>query len=391
MLVPVDEALTRILDATQPITGPAEVVPLPEAGGRVLARSLIAADPHPRFDNSAVDGYALHAEDLARTGGVLRVTMTIASGSLPPGALQSGEAARILTGAPIPPGTAAVVMQEDVDVMQGAIILRGHTPLGANVRTAGADFSAGETLAASGTPIGAGVAGLLASQGVGRPEVFARPKCCIVTTGDEIVPIDAEPAEGQLRDSVSSMLRQMAVVHADSSTVFARDDPDELRTALLGAVDDCHALVIAGGASVGDRDFTTRVVAELGEVDFHGIRMRPGKPLLFGDIRSRPVLALPGNPASAFVCFHLFGIPMLRRMAGWSEPQLTWFSTPFGASHGSETREVIARVRFEDGVAVPVHEQASFGLKSLAAGHALVRLPAETNVRAGDLVHATSL
>ncbi len=134
-----------------------------------------------------------------------------------------------------------------------------------------------------------------------------------------------------------------------------------------------------------------RVVAEIGKIGFHGMSVRPGKPLLFGFINGTPLVGLPGNPASAYVCFHLFDVPLLRRLGGWTLPRHLWFKAPFGAEHEPEARDVFARVWIENGAAIPVFEQASFGLRSLADAQALARLPGGTRVRPGDSVEITLL
>jgi molybdopterin molybdotransferase len=338
-----------------------------------------------------VDGYAIHAADLNRIDRPLRVAFTVVGGSETEFTLQPGTAARILTGARLPAETAAVAMQEDVDTTGNAVTLLAPLEPEEGARRIGADFAAGELLLPARAPIRAGVAGLLASQGVTRPAVMALPRCAVITTGDEIVPPDREPGPGGLRDSVGAMLAHAAGPYAIVATAFTPDDPAKLKHALSDAAEHADAVLIVGGASVGDRDFTARVVAELGRIEFHGINVRPGKPLLFGFVNDKPVIGLPGNPASAFVCFHLFGVPLLRRIGGWSDPHHLWFEAPYGAAHEPESRDFFARVTVRSGRAEPVLEQASFGLRSLGLAHALARLPANAAVREGETVQITLL
>ena len=392
MLTSYEDALERIVASTQAVDRSAEAVSLPEPWPwRVLAEPLKATAGHPRFDNSAVDGYAFHADDLARFGVRFRIEVTVASGAGGPLTLRPGVAARIFTGAPVPIGTAAIAMQEDVDVANGSVTLRMPLTAGDGVRLAGTDFAAGQILLNSGTPISPGVAGLLASQGVTRPCVMALPRCAVITTGDEIVSPGQEPRPGELRDSIGTMLAHAAAPYAQASHSYAPDDPSRLGRQLSSALEQCDAVFVAGGASVGDRDFTGAVVADMGRVLFHGINVRPGKPLLFGIVSGKPVIGLPGNPASSFVCFHLFGIPVLKRMAGWAEPHHLWLEARYGADHEPESRDFFARVTLDGGVAMPVLEQASFGLRSLGAAHALARLQANVAVRKGETVQITML
>jgi len=392
MLLTYEEALGQILGATNSLVGPGERIALGTPGPiRVLADSLVATSDHPRFDNSAVDGYAFNLADLDGVGLSKPVAFTVATGpnECPP--LAPGLSARIFTGARLPTDTAAVAMQEDVDVSDGRVKLREALPVDQGLRRAGTDFRAGDLLLPAGTPINPGVAGLLASQGLTRPHVKALPRCIVITTGDEIVSPECEPGPAELRDSIGAMLTHAGGRYATVSAAFASDDPSRLGKVLAHAAEHADAVFIAGGASVGDRDFTARVVAELGQVEFHGINVRPGKPLLFGHVNGKPVVGLPGNPASAYVCFHLFGVPLVRRLGGWPEPNHHWLEAPYGGTHPAEARDVFARVTLGGGVATPVHEQASFGLKSLGAAQALARLPAGKVVAAGDVVRITLL
>lgn len=392
MLLSYEEALARILKAVEPVHRPGENIPLIQGGPiRVLAKPLVASAGHPRFDNSAVDGYGIHQADLNRVGVHLPIALTAATGTPVPDNLLPGCSARVLTGAAVPEGVAAVVMQEDVRIESGSCVLSEPVSVGANIRRAGADFSTGEVLVEAGTPLTAGVAGILASQGETRPAVTALPKCIIIATGDEIVSPDATPGPGQLRDSIGPMLVRAASSIVIAYSNYVCDDAARLEETLSVSAAHADAIFVAGGASVGDRDFTAKVVDKLGSVEFHGITIRPGKPLLFGHVRGKPVIGLPGNPASAYVCFRLFAQPLLRRLGGWQNPQNTWFPITFGATHAAEAREVFARVAIDNGRAMPIFEQQSFGIKSLGAAHALARLPAGRDVSPGDIVQATLL
>ncbi len=382
-----DEALARILAETAPLGRPVERSGLSGLNGlRVLAEPLFAKDAHPRFNNAAVDGYAFHLDDLEKLGTQLRVAFTAASGATELGDVAPGSVARIYTGAVIPAGTAAVAMQEDVTRDGDFVTISSPVGRNANIRRAGTDFREGEPLLEPGTPLRAGIIGVLASQGVTEPAVFPRPKCTFVSTGDEIVPPEASPGPGQLRNSIGPMLSLASAPYADAANAYSPDDPGRLEAVLELAAAASDAIFVAGGASVGDRDFTAKVVAQLGTVSFHGVRLRPGKPLLFGQVRGKPVIGLPGNPASAFVCFHLFGVPLLRRLGGWKCPGHTWIPVPYAERHSAEQRDVFARVSIVDGAATPILEQSSFGIRALGAADALARLPAGRSLNPGDLV-----
>jgi molybdopterin molybdotransferase len=383
-LITYDEALEKLLATVHPAS--ATTVWRPDARGNlILAEDLVATEPYPRFDNSAVDGYALAAGDGVK-GNELRVEGFVAAGPSESRLATAGTAIRIFTGAPIPSGTNCVVMQEDVTRAGDTISVNESLKTGEHIRRAGSEYVAGDVVANCGQPVNAGVSALLAEQNRQEIQCFDRPALAVITTGDELVAVGGELRRGQIRDSVGPMLARLAENHATVSRVLVGDDPEAIGEAIITAIGSHDAIVISGGASVGDRDFIERVIAKLGQVVFHGVRMRPGKPVLFGLVNGKPVLGLPGNPASAFVCFNLFGVPMLSRMAGLAEPRLAWHRVPFDARHESYGRDVFVRIAFEGGAARPIGEQSSFGLRSLALGQGLARLVAEREVKRGDLV-----
>ncbi len=351
---------------------------LREAQGLTLAADVRARTAHPKFDDAAVDGYAVGCREDSHDGSDLKVARVNAAGSVAGEAIPRGQTVRIFTGAPIPPGTHGLAMQEDVEVNAAAIVLRTEVQEGAHIRRAGSDFVADTVLLKKGDVLGPGALALLASQGVCKVTAFDHPRIGIVTIGDELVALGAKAATNQIYESNGSMLAAQAAF-AGAGLVkrcLLGDTPAELRTRLQELSSECDLIIVSGGASVGDRDFLPSAVAELGEVHFHGVRIRPGKPMLFGQINRVPVFALPGNPASSFVCFELFVAEAIHRLAARRIPAPLWLPVALRTEHTAVERDEFLRCTLTDGVAEPVSNQGSFGLRSLADGDCLVHLPA---------------
>lgn len=311
------EARRRILERAQP--GSVIWVPLELAHGQVLAQEMVGAVDLPLFDNSAMDGYAVRAAE-AVAGARLRVAKLAqpAGGDLGL-VLEPGQAIGIFTGAVIPEGADAVVMQEDVEREGDSILIREGVVEGENIRRRGGDLRAGERLLERGdilTPIRLG---LLASQGIPEVPVHAKPLVQIVTTGDELVDPGAPLLRGEIYNSNSPML-QAAVARAGgvAAAEHALDDPGEIRGTLSRALASADLVVVAGGVSVGARDYVKEVLNELGVItEFWRVRVKPGKPFLFGyHPDGTLVFGLPGNPVSAYVTFTLFVEPVIRRLLG---------------------------------------------------------------------------
>lgn len=318
-LLTVDEALDRILSRIRTLD-PREV-PLLDAVGRTLAVDVVADRDIPPFRNSAMDGYAVRGADVSRAPARLRVIGAVAAGGVPERAVGAGEAMRIMTGAPMPDGADTVVRVEDTDDRTDVVTITEATPTGLSVRQAGEDLARGVTVLEKGTVIRPAEVGVLASLGVSKPTVIARPRVAVLSTGDEIVDITAEPGPGQIRDS--NRYSVGAAIWAASCGPWlrpvVRDTPDALRGALRDAM-SADAIVTSGGVSVGDHDWVKPVVSELGTLEVWAIAIRPGRPLAFallrdGD-RTVPLFGLPGNPVSALLTFELFVRPALLRMSG---------------------------------------------------------------------------
>ncbi|MDO8506556.1 MAG: molybdopterin molybdotransferase MoeA [Candidatus Limnocylindria bacterium] len=318
----VDEALQRILARITPLD--AALVPLLDALGAVLAEDAVADRDVPPFRNSAMDGYAVRGADVASvpdSGTRLRVIGSVAAGAMPEGTVGAGEAMRIMTGAPMPDGADTVVRVEDTDNGTDTVTITRSTPAGLSVRKAGEDMRRGDLVLAKGTVLRPAELGVLGS--IGRPNVrvVRRPNVAVLSTGDELVDITATPGPGQIRDANRYSLA--AAVRATGCAAFelgiARDEESDLRHALGNAAFG-DIVVTSGGVSVGDHDHVKPVVDSMGAMDFWSIAIRPGRPLAFGELRTKrgavPIFGLPGNPVSALLTFELFVRPALLKMAG---------------------------------------------------------------------------
>lgn len=307
----------------------AEPVPLHDALGRVLAADVVSPVSLPPWDNASMDGFAVRAADVAGASAErpreLRVVETIAAGQRGTRIVGAGEAARIMTGAPVPDGADSVVRVEDTDAGAGRVAIRDGRDAGRNIRRRGEDVRAGVRVLSAGTAIGAAHAGVLASVGCGEPLVHRRPRVAILATGDELVALDGFDAvrSGDRIVSSNSYSLDAAVRAAGGIPVslgIAPDDPAALAERLRGAA-GCDLVLTCGGVSVGDFDYTRRVVEALGgELSLWRVRMRPGAPLGYGRLFGAPWLGLPGNPVSALVTFELFARPILRTLAGHRRP-----------------------------------------------------------------------
>ncbi|MGH2449642.1 MAG: molybdopterin molybdotransferase MoeA [Chloroflexota bacterium] len=391
-LLDVEEARRRILEHFHRL--PAERVPLSEALGRVLAESIDAALPLPPFANSSMDGFALRAgcTSNATSGNpfTLSVTETVAAGSARQETLKVGDAARIMTGAPLPPGADAVIPFEEVTERDAAIQVFAPVSEGACVRPAGNDFSAGQRLVDAGLELGAPEIALIAAMGNDSAPVVRRPRVAILSTGDELVAPGEARGPGQIYNSNTPMLwaAVLAAGGLAEALSVAADDVYSLAQA-MSRDEDCDLLLTSGGASVGDFDHVKTVLGEAGQVDFWRVRIRPGKPLIFGKLGKRPVLGLPGNPTSSMVTFEEFARPAIRAMLGAPplRPEIEVIVDEPIDNHGG--RETYARVLLQrDGLefhAVLAGKQDSAMLLPLARADGLLRIPSDrSQVHPGD-------
>lgn len=324
----VDDARRRIIDRCALRQLPIESVPLQAAHGRIIYNDVIAPRDLPPFVNSAMDGFALRSIDLPDVGERrLRIAGTCLAGDSGVVSIGAGECVRITTGAPMPIGADSVVIKERVDDEGVSIVVRAGEHAGANVRPAGEDIRAGEVVMRQGQRIRATRIGALASVGLSRIEACARPKVAIFTTGDELVMPGTECARAQIHNSngfsLAAMLDSCGIASeivsdpgSDMPFRHLRDDRELIRTALLDAADAVDVIVTSGGVSAGEADFLPGLVAELGRIHFWKVRMRPGMPMLFGEIGKALIFCLPGNPVSTIATFLCLVQPALAALQG---------------------------------------------------------------------------
>ncbi len=384
-LLSVEEAQTRILAACRPLSP--EWVPLEEALGRALCEDVVARHTQPPWDNSAMDGYAVRAADTARPGARLRVVEAIYAGHTPTLALGPGEAARIMTGAPVPEGATAVVMQERTRALLGAglgeVEIHEAVQAGANVRPAGEDAQAGEVLLARGSGLGIPEAALLWGQAFTGVSVPRRPRVAILATGDELCRPDAH-RPGLVVDTNSPSLAA-AVRRAGGVPLLvgiARDSLEEVERLLAPAL-EADVVLTSAGMSVGEKDFVRRAFDRLEVVsDFWGVAVKPGKPLAFARRGRTLVFGLPGNPTSSLVAFELFVRPALRRLVGHlevlPEPVLGRTAVELRKRAGlAHYLRVRATFRQGDVWAEPLSTQTSGAVRSASTATHLLHFPME--------------
>ncbi len=319
-MISVEEARKKITDAMPAM--PAEKISLASALGRVLAEDLRARRTQPPKAVSAMDGYAVRSKDVATIPTTLQVVGHVPAGQSYQGVVGRGEAVRIFTGAPLPDGADAIVIQENTEATDGTVeVIDGKAPKGRFVRPAGLDFSEGDLLLKKGSVMTARAIGLAAGMNIPWVSVSRKPRIALLATGDEIV-MPGEPiADNQIVSSnglaLAGFIQAMGGEPVDLG--IAPDSEDTLRT-MAGGARGSDMLVTCGGASVGDHDLVQKVLGDIGlEIDFWRIAMRPGKPLMFGHIGETRMLGLPGNPVSAQVCATLFLGPAIAAMLGVSD------------------------------------------------------------------------
>ncbi len=402
-LVPVEthlDAILAMLPQPEPIA-----LRTADGLGLILAETATCDTTLPADDNSAMDGYALVADDLAAASREhpvrLAVTGEVVAGDAEPPTVARGSCVRIMTGAPVPPGADTVVPVELTLADDDGEHVAFHLPAraGGNIRRAGEDLRPGQQLVAAGRRLAPADVALLTAAGVTSVVCLPQPRVVILSTGDELVPADREPGPGRLRDSNGPMLA--AMVRATGGVPFVTgavpDDHDALVEAFESNLGHADLFVCTGGASAGTRDLLADVVAELGEADAVRVAMRPGMPQVRGRIGSTPVIGLPGNPVSAYVSFEVFVRPALRALQGRRDVHRpTVVARAVEPLHAPPHKRAYLRVRLaRDGAAWtvrPTGAQGSHLISSIAQADGLAIVPESvTEVRVGDEVRVMLL
>jgi molybdopterin molybdotransferase len=382
-LTPVEAARDRILERVSPLA--TERVSVDDALGRVLTEDLKANRTLPPADNSAMDGYAVRSADVARVPATLEIAGRIFPGQAPAFTVGAGQCARIMTGAALPPGADAVVMQEKTKALSATQveILESAAPR-LNVRDAGEDAREGELLLKAGTALGVSELSVLWAQGHANVQVHRRPRVGIVTSGDELVEVGG-PHGGKIYDTNSPALA--ALVRKAGGTArtlgIAPDRLEAVREKIeAGLSSDFDVLIVVAGMSVGERDYVKEVLTQLGvQLDFWRVAMKPGKPLAFGTRGASLVFGLPGNPISAMVTFEIFVRPALRKLQGLSaELPVTSgvLAEPYKKAIGIR-HFVRAHASYEAGrlMVRPLKSQTSGALTSAVGATHLISVPPE--------------
>ena len=371
---------------------------LDDAAGRVLATNLASKVDDPRFDNSAMDGWAVRAADCKAEDTSLSIVGTSKAGGEAPPEVGLDEACRIMTGAPVPEGADAIVMVEDSDEVGDSVRILGPARPG-YIRKRAENLSVGQEAREKGTHLGPAEISLAATMGHGGIEVVVRPKVAVISTGDELVPPGAELSDGQIHESnsfgVAVLIERMGGQAVRYDVVH--DTIDALRTPLDSAASECDAILTSGGVSMGKWDLVRRLMEDEGEISFWRVKIRPGGPPLFGTWKGAPLFGLPGNPVSSHVVFISLIAPWLSQCME-AHPEN-------GPTLGDRVRVKLAegikgapeklcmrRIRIEageDGMTASVHtHQGSGNIHSMVAHNGLTLLPPNTDAEAGDIIDA---
>jgi len=388
-MIKVDEALKIILGAVKQLES--ENIPLIKSLGRVLSEDIHAGSDIPGFDNSAMDGYAVRFSDTVNASKVnpktLEIICDIKAGDSPKASLKENQAARIMTGAIIPKGADSVIMVEDTLRIAGKekiVQMFKEVKRGDNIRKKGEDIKKGELVIPAGKELNSAHIGILASLGMSMVNVYRRPRVAILATGDEVIDIDKELTPGKLRNSntytlYSQVLKCGAI---PKNLGIAKDKPEELEKKIREGL-DCDIIITSGGVSVGDYDLVKYILAKMGtNIKFWQVAMRPGKPLVFGVIKGKPVLGLPGNPVSSMISFEVFVRPAILNMMGRTHEERRDVDAVLEEDIVKKKGlryYLRAHTRWKDGVYLTrtTGPQGSAILKSMAAANSIIIIPEE--------------
>ena len=380
-----------------PLPRRTESVSLDDARGRVLSSGLTSKVDDPRFDNSAMDGFAVRAEDCADSGTKLEIVGTSQAGSANLPVVGKGQASRIMTGAPIPMGADAIVMIEDTSVVDNIVSIEGPARPG-YIRRRAENLTEGEEALPSGAQLTPASIALTATMGYGEVEVVTQPRIAIISTGDELVPAGAELEPGQIHESNSHALASLVEKMGCEAVRYdaVEDSLDNLRNT-LDSLADCDAIITSGGVSMGEWDLVRKIMEEEGEISFWRMKLRPGGPPLFGTWKNTPLFGLPGNPVSSLVVFHVLVAPWIAKLLGYHEEMGPRISQQVSVRladdvSGAPGKLCLRRIRItsENGelIATTHTHQGSGNIHSMVAHNGLTLLPPDTNGKAGDIIDA---
>ena len=388
---PVDEALAHLRAVLHPVKG-CEQVPIERASGRFLAANVLAARSSPPTANSAVDGYGFQAASVGNGVCILPLLEGRAAAGAPfDGPVPAGSALRILTGAALPIGVDTVVLEEDVTIESGKIAFQGPLKAGANTREKGEDVLDGGLALSSGTCVGPQELALLAATGAHEVEVHKQLRVGVISTGDELRAIGAEVDSSGIYDAnrpmLLSLMERWGLMAVDLGHV--PDDSDELRSRLDAAAQCVDVILTSGGASAGDEDHVSAVLAETGAMEIWRIAIKPGRPLALGLWQGVPVFGLPGNPVAAFVCALVFAAPALELLAGghWRTPAGYSVPAAFSKSKKPGRREYLRARITKDGAAEVFRSEGSGRISGIAWADGLVEIEDDAReIMPGDMV-----
>lgn len=388
-LKPVEEAISELVAAVD-VPNETELVELSQANRRVLAQPICSTIDVPAFNNSAMDGYAIHDSNLSTNNGSPKNEFTVIGSALAgqtfDRSLQDGEAIRIMTGAPVPKGANAVVMQENTQVNDDRLTLMQPAHYHDNIRFAGEDIQVGQAVFHQGHQVRSIDIGVLASLGVAEVLVYKPLTVAIFSTGDELTLPGQNLAPGQIYDSnritIANMLNRLGAEVIDLGVI--KDDKNRISAAFQQANEQADLIISSGGVSVGDADYTKEVLAELGEIGFWKVAIKPGKPFAYGKLTNSHFMGLPGNPVSAAVTFHILALPAIVKMMGgkYQNPQR------FLAQTTQRIKKRPGRMDFQRGIAhvdesghwqvTPFTGQGSGIMTSLSNANCYLVLPQES-------------
>ncbi|MBI2851855.1 MAG: molybdenum cofactor biosynthesis protein [Chloroflexi bacterium] len=374
------EEAKRIVDAHIKPVSRTETVGIDDAVGRVLAEPLVAALSIPPFDRAAMDGYAVKAKDTFNAGQrnpkMLKLIGELTAGQTPKATVKAGECLQIATGAMMPRGADAVVMVEDTESAGGEVKIFKSVSPRANVSLVGEDIREGTPVLKAGVMLDAGKIGVLATQGMTKVQVYARPRVAILPSGEEVAELGKKTRRGSVYDvnshTVASIVTENGGIPVISGVVH--DDPQDIRDKITKALKN-DLIVISGGSSVGTRDLLVTVLHEWGDILFHGIQVKPGKPTLFAIIEGKPVFGMPGYPTSCLINSYLFLLPTVRKMARLLPRRGETVVVKLGRRvSGSVGRRQFLTVRVEVDEAMPAFKESG-SITSVADADGYIEIP----------------